>query len=219
MLSFAEEICLLALDEESGKFIIPSKDVVLHTVLIGAALIELSFLKRIDTDQDDIHLLDSTPTGNPVLDLVLDYITRMNLDEYKIYHCLKILTPKAKELEEKAIDELLKKKILKKVDKKFLWISGGQRYPVIDNKEIENVETRLKEIILSDEIPEPREAVLISLVNACDLFKEILSPKELARCKERIENLSKLELVSREILNQISHARQEAVSKLKKNII
>lgn len=219
MLSFAEEICLLALDEESGKFTIPSKDVVLHTVLIGAALIELSFLKRIDTDQDDIHLLDSTPTGNSVLDTVLDYVTRMNLDGYKIYHCLKILTPKAKELEEKAINELLKKKILEKVDKKFLWISAGQRYPVIDNKKIENVETRLKEIILSDEIPEPREAVLISLVHACDLFKEILSPKELTRSKERIENLSKLELVSREILNQISHARQETVSKLKKNII
>jgi len=209
MLSFAEEIYLLALDEETGKIMIPSKETVLETAMIGAVLCELSLLKKIDTDQEFIYLLNSEPTGNPVLNVALDYIKRMNLDKYKIYHCIKILTPKAEEIEEKALEQLLEKNILKKVDKRILWLSPQRTYPVIDNREIKNVETRLKEIILSDEIPDPREAILISLVNACGLFGEILSPKEIKRYAERIENLSKLELIGKEVVRQIQHVKNE----------
>ena len=50
MLSFAEEIYLLSLDDITGKLIVPSKEIILNTVLVGAVLGELSFLNKVDTD-------------------------------------------------------------------------------------------------------------------------------------------------------------------------
>ena len=209
MLSFAEEIYLLALDEEKGKFSIPSKEIVFDNVIVGAVLAELSYLNRIDNDQDLVYINDRTVTGNQVLDYVLDYLIKMNLDKYKIYDCIRILSPRADEIEKKITDELVSKNILKEVNRKFLWFSGTPRYPVIDNHEIKDVETRLREIILSDEIPDPRDAILIGLVNICGLFEEILSNKELVRCRERIDTISKFELINRKILRQIEHIQKE----------
>jgi len=209
MLSFAEEIYLLALDEEKGKFAIPSKEIVFDNVIIGALLSELSCLNKIDNDQEFVYLTDTSPTGNAALDYVLGYMTKMNMDKYKIYDCIRILSPKASEIEEEITKLLTERKILKEVNRKFLWFSRSRRYPVIDNHEIKDVETRLREIILGDEIPDPRDAVLIGLVNICGLFGEILSPKELKRYRERIETISKFELINREILRQIEHVRRE----------
>ncbi|OGV35481.1 MAG: hypothetical protein A2020_02390 [Lentisphaerae bacterium GWF2_45_14] len=209
MLSFAEEIYLLALDEEKGKFDIPSKETVFDNVIIGAVLAELSFLNKIDNDQDLVYINDQTMPGSPVLDYVLDYMIKMNMDKYKIYDCIRILAPKAEEIEKKITDELVSKKVLKKVNRKFLWFSGSPRYPVIDNHEIKDVETRLREIVLGDEIPAPRDAILIGLVNFCGLFGEILSSKELKRCRERIDTISKFELINGKILRQIEHVKNE----------
>ena len=209
MLSFAEEIYLLALDEEKGKFSIPSKEIVFDNVIVGAVLAELSYLNKIDNDQDLVYINDQTMTGNQVLDHVLDYLIKMNLDKYRIYDCIRILSPRASEIEQKITDELVSKKILKEVNRKFLWFSGTPRYPVIDNHEITDVETRLREIVLGDEIPDPRDAILIGLVNICGLFDEILSNKELKRCRERIDTISKFELINRKILRQIEHVKNE----------
>jgi hypothetical protein len=209
MLSFAEELYLLALDEKSGKFVIDSKDAVLDTALTGAILTELSFLKKIDTDSESIYLIDETPTGNPALDFVLDYLCKMDMDKYKIYHCIKVLTPKTGEIENKVLTNLVDKKILLEKNRRFLWFHGKNRYPVIDNTEIKDVSTRLRELIKSDEIPDPREAVLVGLVNICGLLGKIFSATEMKKYKTRIETISKFELVNKEIIRQIKHIKYE----------
>lgn len=210
MLSFAEEIYLLALDDVTGKIVIPSKDIVLNNVLIGADLAELAFLDKIDNDQEKIFILNTDPTGNPLLDDILKILSAGNTKELTIYHALKLLIPKAKDIENDVLEHLIKKGILKQVDEKILWIFPRRRYPIINNVEIKDVETRIREIVLSDTIPSPRDAVLISLVNTCDLFSEILSPRELRRSEDRIEKLSKMDLVEQEVaemINQINAFR------------
>ena len=210
MLSFAEEIYLLALDDVTGKIVIPSKDIVLNNVLIGAVLAELAFLDKLDNDQEKIFILNTDPTGNPLLDDILKAISAGTTKELTIYHALKLLIPKAKDIENDVLENLIKKGILKQVDEKILWIFPRRRYPIINNVEIKDVETRIREIVLSDIIPSPRDAVLFSLVNTCDLFSEILSPRELRRCEDRIEKLSKMDLVEQEVaemINQINAFR------------
>ncbi len=203
MLTFAEEIYLLALDEKTGKFIIPAKDVVLHNALAASALCELSYLKKIDTDPEYLFLIDSKPTGNTILDYVLEYLFRMQLDKIPIYQCLKIMYPTGKKLEERVAESLVEKKVLKQLNRKLLWISVDQRYPVIDNHEIVDVKTRLGGLIKSDEIPDPREAILISLVHACGLDSRILTPAELKQYRERVKSLAKLELICRDLVEMI----------------
>ena len=204
MLTFAEEIYLLALDDVSGKITIPSKETVLNTALIGAVLSELSFMSRIDTDTEKLYLTSTAPTGSRILDEVMKILQdEMKDGKAPLYHCMKVLLPKAPDIESFVLENLIAQGILKKVEEKILWIFPQRRYPIIDDREITDVETRLREIVLGDEIPDPRDSVLISLVHNCDLFKEILSPKELRRCTERIENLSKIDTVGREVAQLI----------------
>ena len=67
MLTFAEEILLLMLDDEDGTFL-PTRTSAVEYVLAGAVLLDLAFANRIDTDERQLLVIDSTPTGNPMLD-------------------------------------------------------------------------------------------------------------------------------------------------------
>ena len=199
MLSFAEEIYLLALDDVTGKIVITSKEVVLNSVLIGAVLSELSFIGRIDNDAENLYILNTDATDSPVLNDVLDVLRKSGKTEVSLSRSLQVLLPESKNIEQLVLKELIGKGILKQVNEKLFWFFPSRRYPIIDNVEVTDVERRLRNLVLSDEIPAPRDAVLVSLVNACGLFSEILSSRELRRCEGRIEEISKYDMVCQKI--------------------
>ena len=206
MLSFAEEIYLLALDDVTGKITSYSEEISLSYTLIGATLCELSMLNKIDTDLDNLYVIDDQPTGNIVLDEILT-ILNGNKSNLPVSYWLKILLSHESETEKLVLEQLVKKGILKRVDERIFWVFHTRRYPIVDNKKVKNVEERLRKIILSDEIPDPRDAILISLVYACNLFEEILSPKERKRSEKRIQSLAKLDLVGREVVDMIKEIK------------
>lgn len=192
MLSFAEEIYLLALDEHSGKIMPDVRNPVLGTAIIAAVLIELAFLNRISTDESHIYILDTKPTESPVLNDVLETLKESDKKSAKIKRVLKALMSHAKRLEEMVLKELVKKGILKEIDDKIFWIFPDRRYPLIDNKEIASVETRIRRLILSNGKPDPKDAALVSLLQASKLFQKILSEEECLHYKERIEQLAEM---------------------------
>ena len=50
-------------------------------------------------------------------------------------------------------------------------------------------------MLFSDEIPDPRDVVIICLADACGIFRRLLSRAELSRASERIEQVSRLDLI------------------------
>ena len=50
---------------------------------------------------------------------------------------------------------------------------------------------RLRHLILTDEIPDPRDAVLLSLIYACGLLDLVLPIDEIASQRQRIEQLER----------------------------
>ncbi len=70
MLTLAEEVLILAHDEQRGR-LLDLPDMLLHTALAGTAL-----LGRIDTDLAELILVDAMPTGEPLLDRPLARIAR-----------------------------------------------------------------------------------------------------------------------------------------------
>jgi golgi phosphoprotein 3 len=206
MLSFAEEIYLLSLDDVTGKITSYSEEISLSYALIGAVLCELSLNNKIDTDLEHLYIIDDKPTGNIILDEVLSILGESK-SNMPVSYWLKILLSNAAETEDLVLNQLIEKGILKRVEERIFWVFHTRRYPIIDNVEIKNVEERLREIILGDEIPDPRDAILISLVYACNLFEEILSPKERKRSEKRIQSLAKLDLVGREVVDMIKEIK------------
>ena len=56
-----------------------------------------------------------------------------------------------------------------------MWVFHERRYPIIDNKTVREVKLRIMGVLFSDEIPDARDIVIISLADACGIFGGILS--------------------------------------------
>jgi Golgi phosphoprotein 3 len=201
VLSFAEEILLLSLDDQGT--IRQLSAVSLDYALAGAVLTDLALLNRIDTDLEALFVVDSTPTGDTFFDSVLGEI-HSDVNRWPAMHWLDHFSKQGARIQELVLNRLIEKQILKKENRKILWVFEVNRYPIIDNTEPREVKTRLRELILSDDLPDPHDAVLISLANSCGLFSEIFTKSELDSVRARIESLARLDLVGREIVRAIT---------------
>lgn len=212
MLTFAEEILLLALDDQSGA-IKPLPIQALRYALSGALLIELAMANRIDTDLEGLFVVDDRPMGDPLLDDVLQRLSA-GATKRPTTDCLESIAWEVTDLQGKILARLVDKGVLRVQDQRILWVIAKRRYPLMDDRQVKEVRARLRELIDSDEIPDPREAVLIALVDACQLFDELFDKEELDRLRPRIAMLSKLDLIGREVtrsIREISRAVSESM--------
>jgi hypothetical protein len=201
MLSFAEEIVLLALDEQRGDFArLPDSE--LAVALVGAVMMELAFLNRIDIDNKSLLVVDGTSTGSAVLDASLEIMKASGKEDTSSYW-LQRLAGQANAIRQEALEQLVRKGVLRREQSRVFWIFPSKRYPTLDNQEIKAVEARLRELILGDDIPDPRDAVLISLINACRLWHYLFSAAELERVRPRLNDLARLDLIGQSVVRSI----------------
>jgi golgi phosphoprotein 3 len=197
MLTFAEEILLLTLDDKKAAFrSLPEQAV--RTALAGALLMELAVANRIDTDLHALLLVNAEPTGDPLMDEILDRLRAASASQSAAYWLNEIAWQTDK-LRERVLQQLVDKGVLKVEDRKILWVFAQRKYPLMDDREIKEVRTRLRELIFSDNIPDAREAVLIGLVHACGLVDALFEEKELPQVMPRLTELAKLDLIGREV--------------------
>ena len=197
MLRFAEEIMLLLLDDEQEKFVrVP--DWSMRYALAGAVLMDLALEDRVDTDLDKLVLVDGTPLGDPVLDPVLADITAAR-GTHDARFWVERAANRADETREAAIDRLVERGILERREDRFLWVFRSRRYPVIDGKAEREVKLRIMEVLFSDVIPTPRDVVMICLSDACGIFSELLSKRELRHVMPRIELIRRMDLIGRAV--------------------
>jgi hypothetical protein len=196
-LTFVEEIALLALDDHTGE-LLALPPLALDYALAGAILCELAALNRIDTDPTQLVVLSREPTGDPLLDRALAKIVAApKVQPVAVW--LNLLVDEHRAIEDAAFDGLVARGILRRIEKKFLWVFAVRRYPTIDNQERTEVRTRLSALILGDELPDPRDATLISLLKACRLTDKIFTGPQFAARADRIATLAKMDLVGREV--------------------
>ena len=203
MLTFAEEILLLMLDDEDGTFL-PTRTSAVEYVLAGAVLLDLAFAGRIDTDERQLLVLDTTPTRNPILDRVLTRISRSSSTRDTRAWIEKISGEDTDEIRSMALDSLVKRGILEAKDQKFLWVFRSRRYPVIDGRAEREAKLRVTGVLLSDDIPDPRDVAMIGLVDACGILPDVFSEREVDRAGPRIEQLRKMDLIGQEVSGAVA---------------
>ena len=202
MLRFAEELMLLILDDENGKFArVPDR--LMRYALAGGVLMDLALENRIDTDLKNLILVDSTPVGDSLLDPTLADIAQMN-ETKDARFWVERAALRADTIREEALNRLVEQGILNREEDRFMWVFQARRYPIIDNTAEREVKLRIMEVLFSDQIPDPRDVVIIGLAHACDIFKEILSPRELARVADRIDQVRKLDLIGQAMSQAIT---------------
>ena len=200
MLRFAEEIILLMLHDDNGKFAsVPSWSI--DRAMAGAVLMDLALENRIDTDPENLILIDDTPVGDSLLDPTLAEIAAGEQRDarYWVEHTAK----KGEQIREDALSRLVDAGILERQEDRFLWVFRSRRYPLVDGKAEREVKLRIMEVLLSDQIPEPRDVVIIALADACGIFHELLPKRELQRASTRIEQVRKLDLIGQAMAQTI----------------
>lgn len=196
-LSLAEELYLLALDEKRGT----RRSMVAFTfdyVVAGALLMELALLNRVDADLKTVNVVDATPTGNPLLDTALREVAAAKQAEPPTYW-LKSLAYQAEQMEESVVQSLIEKGLLQREERKLLWVFSKPHYTLLDRSEVKDVRTRLRELILSNEIPTPRDVVLVSIAHACGVLTELFTDTERQQAQQRIDILARLDLIGQEM--------------------
>ncbi|MDP2173773.1 MAG: GPP34 family phosphoprotein [Candidatus Cloacimonadaceae bacterium] len=204
MLNCAEELILIAIDDESGDFH-RMTSLNFNLALVGALLADLGLKERIDVSENYLHIVGEGHTGDQVLDNVLDVLKDCETpcDTGKL---IRYLFNTMDKLKENLLASLEQKGIVACRESKFLWLFNKRRYPVIDNREEIEALTHIRKAVLTDDPPDPKDLALIALIDICDLMDKIFSKEELHARAERIEILRNLDYIGHavhKILNDV----------------
>ena len=204
-LSLPEELILMLLNEESGYFHqVPGWT--LNCAVIGAVLAELSLRYRIDTDLESLFLNDRTPTGIPTLDAVLSEIAD-EPERRTTQYWIERLAPHSETIVDSVLNDLVMLQFLEyhegdywtlsrtawKVDAQAGSRAGGG---------VALIRTRINRIILGGDIPDPRDVITITLLNACNVMRFIIPLDE--EVQERVKIVCQMDVIGRSIAEAVS---------------
>ena len=205
-LSLPEELILMLLNEQNGYFHqVPGWN--LNCAVVGAVLAELSLLSRIDTDMESLHLVDRRETGDSSLDPVLKEIADEPLRRNAQYW-IERLALQAESIIDLTLDRLVDLKILEHHDGDFWTLAPNLHFANLYGSMQEGtagqfIKTRIHEVIFTDAIPDPRDVIVICLVNACDVFRFIFELDD--ETEERIKFICQMDLIGRSIAAAVEH--------------
>jgi anti-anti-sigma factor len=202
-LNLAEEIYLFALDDGAGA-VRPMPAFALDYALAGALLMDLALANLVDNDLKTLQVTAAGATGDPLLDATLDQL-RGQPEPQPVSFWLRQLADQSKRIVDEVLASLIRKGVLRQESRRILWVFEVRRYPVVDDREVKEVRTRLRELILSDDIPAPRDIVLINLTQTCRLLEELFTADEYHQVKPRIDALARLDLIGHEMSETIRH--------------
>ena len=203
-----EELVLLMLDEQSGYIeMVPDWD--FSCVMAGAVIADLALESRIDTDLEALHLIDPTPTGDGLLDPTLKEISETG-ETLDTQYWIERNTARREEIVTLTLQRLVDKRILDYETGGF-WtlsriVSRSGTYPTADGTMRAEAKAKVLGVILNDVIPHPRDIILVGLMHTCDGFKLLLSEEDYAEKLDRIEDVSRMDLVGRSVSNAVKQS-------------
>lgn len=194
-LTLAEELLLIALDDESGRPI-DLPPLWLDTALAAAILMELCLVGRLDTDPERLVVVSGEPTGSPILDDVLAQVVADPAPHPSGVWIQRVGT-RGHELREQVANGLVARGVLTSVEKRLLWVFKTRVYPPTSGLEEQEVRSRIMTLLNNTEIPDSRDALLIGLLTATNIMGHLLSKSEAQRLSPRLEQIARLEEISR----------------------
>ena len=197
MLTMLEEVVLLAVDETSGG-LRSTREFGTAYALVGAVFFDLALAGKIDTDTESIQIVDRAPTGNATLDRVLSAVAQ-HPEISTVRQWIEKIFEGRQDLEGEALRSLICQGILCHEKTKRLWFIDVERFPLVNNRPQQHVKKRLAEAILTDDIPDTRDIMLVSIAEACGLLGYVLSETQLSVRRQRIQTLCGLETISRKV--------------------
>ena len=191
-LSFAEDFCLLMLDDASGS-LYPLQGRTMDFGFAAAILLELAQHNRIETEPDSLSVVDASPIGDPVADPVLAQVASSERSGSPEYWVQRIGLQSGLQIAETSLDRLVERGILEQIPGDLFFptaeVARSRRYPEATGRGVDEVRVRVMRALFSGEVPDSWDADLIGLAEACGVFRLILSTAEFDKIRGRIEQM------------------------------
>lgn len=204
MLGLAEELLLLALEDDEGK-VSGAASGSLECGLAGAVLMELALADRVSLQSGKVMVSDASPMGDEVLDRALAKIKESSKDRDAEHWISGGLDSGA--LKDELLDGLVEKGVLEREEHKVLWVIPTERYPERDGEPERELRERIRAVVLDGQRPEPRLAAIVALVGACNLTDEVFSDEERKQANERLEEISSEEVIGEAISGAVAQTQ------------
>lgn len=173
-LNLLDQLTLLALDDEKGTFVTDSDQLALG--MAGAVVFELVLHGKIDLGKKKVSLINKLNMGDKILDPFLEMV-RKSKKERPLEYWIEIFSNKITAAKEETLKKMILFGIISKKEEKFLWVFNADKYPARNAEPENELKKRLKHIMECSEDAQVREILLISLVDACNLSKEVFGHK------------------------------------------
>lgn len=203
MLSLADELLLLALDDDKGT--IPSSvGLPLRYGLPAAALSELLLAGRLSMgDKQRVSVNDPTPTGDEILDEMVARIREKKVRSLKDW-VSSFGNGGIKKLRERLEARLVNKGILRLEEGSFLRVFPWHHYPTMDGRPESETRESLRMVLIGGEDPDPRATLLVSLVTACKLLDKLFPKEERKRADQRAKAIARGEFAGQAVSRAVA---------------
>jgi len=211
-LRITEKLMLLSLDDEKGR-VIDSASTILNHALVGAAMMELAELGYFKMLEDQkLELIKSEEPESAAQQLLFE-----RLQKFKRPKSLKgtisnlaFSASLISKIRRCVISDLLEKGILREEEKKILWIFNHTNFPETDGKAEKAVRKDLREVIAGNKTPDHQEVILLGLIKACHLMKEVFPEKEERKiAKAGIDGILEQHQYAKELSDSIKKMEEE----------
>lgn len=206
-LSLAEELLLISLDDKSGRLLDSIKPFAFKIAIAASLIMELSLKGNLDTDAKKLFVVSSGLTGDAILDQALATIV-VKENPIPTSDWLNRFAQNGDTLIDEIIESLVAKGILQLVEKRLLWVLTTRAYPPTSGIEEREVRSRIMQLLNSDDIPDPRDALLVGLLRVTGIMNQLLPPSELVRLQSRIDQIANLEEINRSLSASVEEAWQ-----------
>ena len=187
MLNLAEELFLVALDEDAGWIAAPALNT-LRYGLAAALLADLALQGKIVVEDQRVSVLDPTPVGDDLLDETLQRLVEAGRPR-KAKYWLNALG--FRKLSKQVAEHLVKRGVLRTDEKRYLWVLPYAIYPQQDASAKYWIKQSLRAAALTNAAADRRSIVLLSLMKGCRLLTLVFTKDERKAAGKRVDELVK----------------------------
>jgi golgi phosphoprotein 3 len=204
-LTLADEIVVLMLRDDTGEIRMECAKVA-NIAIAGGILMELSMLGRIDTDLTSLFVVDQTPVGDDLLDRALREIVA-SPQRQPSSRWIERLSGQSPELLNTVLERLVQAGILRTEERQYLWVFSRRAYPQNTGREEREAKARLTSLIHGNDVPAPRDTLLLALAETSGVLDSIMSLGERRQTANRIADVIALEEIGRSVAAVTSSLR------------
>ncbi|MGW5848674.1 GOLPH3/VPS74 family protein [Streptomyces sp. NPDC055254] len=168
IVTLAEEIMLLSLDDEAGAV---RERQACQWAVAGGIVLDLVLAGRLSVDGGRITVVDTVPTGVGLLDGRLRMIDTWAAGTRRPPKVTAWLTKDNRKVLDATVASLRERGLVGQEQRKVLGIFPVRRFPEVDGSVERELRARLQEVVLRRAEPDDRSAGLIALLHGAKLHR------------------------------------------------